>query len=192
MNKSEIVLISKPKLSNPVFVEGLSSFRGIGQMVTRMFIEHTKAVKFAELYSPYFPDFVVVEDDGLSHLPRYEFYTNDQFHPDHIILNGDVQPLPDDTTAYYEVFNVIFDFAKEMGCKRFITFGNLVTSEIKREMFVAATSEKLSKSITEKLGGKIFAKGRIDGLIGMILGMTRLHGLEGICILGASSGGGPL
>ena len=191
MNKSEIKLLSKPELSNPVFVEGLSSFNGIGPIVTRMLIEHTKAEKFAELYSPYFPDYAIAEDDGLCHLLRYEFYTNERFQPNHIILAGTVRPMPEDTVAHYEVFHLIFNFAKEMGCKRFITFGNFATSKMEREIYIASTSEKLSKSITKKLGGKIFSKGGIDGLVGMLLGLARLQNLSGFCILGASPGDAP-
>lgn len=191
MNKSEIILLSKLELSNPVFLGGLSSFDGIGPIVTQMFIEHTKAGKFAELYSPHFPDYAIVEEDGLCHLPRYEFYTNEHFQPNHIILTGTVRPMPEDTVAHYEIFHSIFNFAKEMGCKRFITFGNFATTEMEREIYIASTSEKLSKSITEKLGGKIFGKGRIDGLIGMVLGLARLQNLSGLCILGASLGDAP-
>lgn len=54
LNKSEIIASSKPKLNNPILVEGLSSFEGLGRVVTQMLIEHSKAEKFAELYSPIF------------------------------------------------------------------------------------------------------------------------------------------
>ncbi len=191
MNTSEILILSKPKLNNPVFIEGLSSFDGLGQRVTQMFIEHSKAEKFAELYSPYFPDFVVAEDNGLCHLPRYEFYTNEGYHPDTILMTGDVQPIPDYTPAYYDVFNTVFNFAVELGCRRFVTFGNFMSRKLEREVYVTSTSSKLSNSLIEKLGGKLFSKGRIDGLIGMVLGLARQHNLQGICILGASTEGTP-
>ena len=191
MKNSEIVSLSKPNLETPIFVEGLSSFDGLGQRVTQMFIEHSKAEKFAELYSPYFPDFITAGDDGLCYLPRYEFYTNDNFHPNTILMTGDVQPLPEYTPAYYDVFGTAFNFAVECGCRRFVTFGNFLSRKLEREIYVTSTSSTLSKTLVEKLGGKLFSKGRIDGLIGMILGLARLHNLEGICILGASTEGTP-
>ena len=187
MNKSEIASTSKPKLSNPILVEGLSSFDGLGQRVAQMLIEHSKAEKFAELYSPHFPDFAVARDNGLCHLPRYEFHTNPAFQPNTIIMTGDIQPLPEYTPAYYDVFGTALSFAVELGCKRFITFGNFVSRKPEREIYIASTSEKLSKAITGKFGGKLFTKGRIDGLIGMILGLARLQGCQGVCILGAST-----
>lgn len=192
MNKSEIMILSKPKLNNATFVEGLSSFEGVGSTVTRMLIEHSKAVRFAELYSPYFPDYANANDDGLCYLPRYEFYTNEDFQPNHIILSGAVRPMLEDTVAHYEIFYTIFNFAKEMGCRRFITFGNFATDKMEREIYVASTSAKLSKAITQTFGGKIFGRGKIDGLVGMLLGFARLENLSGICILGASPGDTPL
>lgn len=191
MDKSEIITSYKPKLGNPILVEGLSSFDGLGQRVTQMLIEHAKAEKFAELYSPHFPDFVVAEDNGLCHLPRYEFHTNEGFHPNTIILTGDVQPLPEYTPGYYDVFGTAFNFAVEIGCKRFVTIGNFMSRKPEREIYVTSTSKKLSKSLTERLGGKLFSKGRIDGLIGMMLGFARQQNLQGICILGASTEGTP-
>lgn len=99
--------------------------------------------------------------------------------------------MPEYTPAYYDVFETAFNFAVELGCRRFVTFGNFVSRKPEREIYVTSTSERLSKSITEKLGGKLFSKGRIDGLIGMILGLARLQGHQGICVLGASTEGTP-
>ena len=192
LNKSEVKTLSKPKLNNPMLVEGLTNFEGLGQRVTQMLMERTKAVKFAELYSPHFPDFAIAGEDGLCHLPRYEFYTNPEFQPNIIVLTGSVQPLPEYTPGYYEVFETVFNYAFELGCKRFITFGNFVSRKPEREIYVASTSEKLSKLVTERLGGKLFSKGRVDGLIGMILGIAQIHGCHGILILGASTEGTPL
>lgn len=192
MIKSEIITLYKPTLSNPILVEGLSSFDGLGQRVTQMLMEHSKAERFAELYSPYFPDFAIAGDDGLCRLPRYEFYTNGGFHPSTIIMTGEVQPLPEYTPAYYDVFGAALNFAIELGCRRIITFGNFVSGKPEREIYIASTSGRLSRSITVKLGGKLFSKGRIDGLIGMVLGLARLHNLSGVCILGASTEGTPL
>lgn len=187
LSKTEIIMLSKPKLKNPIFVEGLSNFGGIGSTVTRMLIEHIKAEKFAELYSPHFPAYAIAEDNGLCHLPRYEFYTSEGFKPNIIILTGETQPIPEDTIANYEIFNLIFNFAMDLGCKRFLSYGNFINNKVEREIFVVSTSEELSNTIIGKLGGKIFSKGRIDGLIGMILGLAKLQNLTGICLLGASS-----
>ncbi|MDQ1279968.1 MAG: uncharacterized protein QG670_1230 [Thermoproteota archaeon] len=186
MKKSEIAILYKPNLNKPIFVEGLSSFEGVGSTVTRMLIEHSKAKKFAEFYSPYFPDYATASDDGLCYLPRYEFYTNQDYQPNLIILSGAVRPLIEDTVAHYELFHSIFEFAKEMGCHRFITFGNFASENMEREIYIASTSAMLSKSVTKELGGRVFGRGKIDGLVGMLLGFASLEDLQGICILGAS------
>ena len=191
LKKTEILTLFNPKLSNPILIEGLSSFDGLGQRVTRMLIEHSKAEKFAELYSPNFPDFAIAEDNGLCHLPRYELYTNLNFQPNTIILTGEIHPLPEYTPGYYDVFETVFNYVIKLGCKRFITFGNFISNKPEREIYIASTSDKLSKTFIEKFGGRLFSKGRVDGLIGMIIGLARLNNYHGVCILGASTEGTP-
>ncbi|UCH01622.1 MAG: PAC2 family protein [Candidatus Bathyarchaeota archaeon] len=187
MNKTEIIVLSKPKLEHPIFVEGLSHMRGVGHPVTRMLIEHVNAVKFAELYSPHFPGYAIAEDNGLCHLPRYEFYASSEVHPNLVILAGTVQPLSTDTVAYYEVFQTIFDFVIELHCQTIVTFGQYLTNQVEHAFFIASTSDALSNLITTKVGGRLFRNGRIGGLIGMVLGFAELHKLPGICILGSAS-----
>jgi len=186
MKTSEIRLLSKPKLNDPVFILGLSEQQGINSIVARALIEHTRAEKFAELYSPHFPDYVIAEETGLCHLPRYDLYASELFDPNIVIMSGDAGPSPDDGQAHYEVFNTTLGFARELGCRRFLSFGSFQAEKAEDKIYVAATTGRLVSSVTGKLGGKPFAKGRIDGLIGMILGLARVQGFPAICVLGLS------
>jgi len=183
LDRSWIKVLCKPRLNNPIFIQGLSSSDQVSSIVTRFLLEHTKPEKIAEFYSPYFPDYVVAEDDGLCSLPRYEFYASDQFNPNILLLTGDVQPLPDDTYANYEIFTTIFDYAREMGCKRFVSYKGFKSDQAENSIYIAATSGKLASNVAEKFGGKIFVQGRLGGPVGLILGLAHPQGLKGLCVL---------
>lgn len=183
MNASKIQLLSKPKLSNPIFILGLDDQYGINNIVTQTLIEHTRSEKFAGLYSPHFPDYAIAEETGLCHLPTYDFYASALFNPNTVILSGDIVPDPDDSQAHYEVLDLIVSFARDLDCRRFLSFGTYHAESAEDRIRIATTTERLTSTVTRKLGGSSFARGRIDGLTGMILGLAKLQKLQAICVL---------
>ncbi|MCJ7632150.1 PAC2 family protein [Candidatus Bathyarchaeota archaeon] len=187
MKTSEIKLLSERKLKNPTFLMGLFDQYAISDIVIETLIEHTKAEKFAELYSPSFPDYIISEENGILHLPRYDFYASERFDPNIILMTGEVRPDIEDTKAHYEVFDQVFNLARELGCRRFISFGTFLKESAEDKIYIAATQGNLVSLITRTLGGKPFSRGSIDGLIGLILGFANLQKLPAICILGPTS-----
>lgn len=187
LNVSEIKRLSEPKLNTPTFILGLSDQYGINDTIAQALIERTRSKKFAELYSPFFPDYAIAEDTGLCHLPRYELYASELFDPNAVIMTGDERPSFEDSQAHYDIFDLVFNFAKELGCSRFLSFGTFQRSNPEDKIYVAATTGNLVSLITRKFGGKPFVKGRIDSLIGMILGLAKIQRLPAICVLGSFS-----
>ena len=45
----------KPKLKNPILIEGLPGIGNVGKLAVEHLIDKTNAVKFAEIYSKDFP-----------------------------------------------------------------------------------------------------------------------------------------
>ena len=187
MEKPYFRHLSRPKLESPVFVEGLPGFGNVGKIAARLLIEFTSAKPFAELYSPSFPDYVIVDKEGLCRPPRYEFYAASTEKNSFIILTGDTQPSLDDLIAHYEICGEILDFIEKYGCRLVVTIGGVPTPEPKGEVYVAATSKKLAADITKK-GAVIYEEGRIIGATGLLLGLAKERGLKGMCLLGATTG----
>jgi len=104
-----------------------------------------------------------------------------------LIMTGDTQPSLDDVVAHYGVCNDILDFIEEIGCKFLVTIGGVPVSEDKAQVYVAATSSRLAAEFMEK-GGVIYSKGRIMGATGLMLGLAKERGLEGVCLLGTTTG----
>ena len=187
MNRTFFRYLFHPETVEPIFVEGLPGFGNVGRVAVRYLIEFTHARLFAELYSPFFPDFVIVNKSGICRPPRYEFYTASVNGKPLIILTGDSQPSLDDVAAHYELCGEILEFAEKYGCKFIVTTGGVPVASPEKTVYVAATSDELAKDYMDK-GAVIYGKGRIMGATGLLLGLAKNRGLDGVCMLGATTG----
>jgi len=188
LEESHIRQLFNPQLDNPILVEGLTGFGNVGRITARSLIQHTQAKLFAEYYSPFFPDYVIVNKDGICSPPHYRFYTSELGkEASLIILTGNSQPPMDNVVAHYEICEDILDFAQKLGCNFLVTIGGVPVSSEKKDVYVAATSNELAAETMAK-GGIIYGKGRIMGVTGLLLGLAKERGLDGICLLGATSG----
>jgi hypothetical protein len=60
-------------------------------------------------------------------------------------------------------------------------------TEEKAQVYVAATSPRLAQEFMDK-GAVIYSKGRIVGATGLMLGLAKENKMEGVCLLGSTSG----
>lgn len=187
MDKPVFRQLYTPELKDPIFVEGLPGFGNVGKIAARFLIEFTSAKPFAELYSPTLPDYVIANKNGVCRPPRYEFYASTTQKHHLIILTGDAQPSLEDVVAHYELCDEILQFVEKYECKLVVTMGGVPTPQPTKEVYAAATSEKLAVETMEK-GAILYGKGRIVGATGLILGLAKNHGMNGICLLGATTG----
>ena len=187
MDKAILKWLFKPDIREPILIEGLPGFGNIGRLTAKLLVDFCGGKRFLELYSPYFPDYVVVDSRGVCRPPRYEFYAASTKDKDLIILTGDTQPSIEDVNAHYELGGKILDIAEQFGCNTIITIGGIPLQNPNREVFVAATSSRLTLELTER-GALLYSKGKIMGATGILLGLAKIRGWTGICLLGATSG----
>jgi len=187
MDKPYFLQIFNPVLEKPIFVQGLPGFGNVGKIAAHLLIKFCGAKPFAELYSPSFPDYVSVNSKGICRLPRYEFYAAPMEKNDFIIMTGDTQPSFEDVVAHYMLCGEILDFVKKQGCSFIVTIGGVPITEEKAQVYVAATSPRLALEFMEK-GAVIYSKGRVVGATGLMLGLAKERNLEGVCLLGATTG----
>ncbi len=187
MEEPYIRLLSRPESKNPVLICGLPGIGNVGKIAASLLIEFSQAKLFAELYSPSFPDYVFINDEGVCHPPRYEFYASTVGKRDLIILTGDAQLSMEDIPAYYEVCGKVLDLIIDHGCRFIITIDGTLGPQVERETYVAGTSQKIAADFMEK-GAIIYEGGRIIGVSGLLLGLAKERGLEGVCLLGSTHG----
>jgi proteasome assembly chaperone (PAC2) family protein len=187
MDKAYLRKLSEPKLENPVFVQGLPGFGNVGRIAAHLAIKFCDAKLFAEMYSPSFPDYISINSKGICHLPRYEFYYAPMEKNNLVIMTGEIQPSFDDVVAHYEVCEDVLDFAEQIGCHFIVTMGGIPITEEKAQVYIAATSPRLATEFMEK-GAVIYSKGRIVGGTGLTIAMAKERKLEGISLLGTTTG----
>jgi uncharacterized protein (TIGR00162 family) len=197
MNKMEYVTIKyvdkKPKLKNPILIEGLPGIGNVGKLAVEHLIDSVKAKKFAELYSKDFPPQVFINIDGTIELVKNEFYywkAKKKNQRDLILLTGDYQGLS--SHGQYELVEKILDIAEEFGVKEIFTLGGYgLGHEIRDPKVLCATTDKHLVN-TMKKHGAIFKKnepgGGIVGASGLLLGLGQLRGLQGTCFMGETPG----
>jgi uncharacterized protein (TIGR00162 family) len=187
MDKPYLREIFSPTLENPIFVQGLPGFGNVGRIAAHLLMKFCEAKPFAELFSPSFPDYVSVSSKGICHLPRYEFYSAPMEKNNLIIMTGETQPSFDDVLAHYQVCEEILNFVEKQGCHFIVTMGGVPMTEDKAQVYVAATSARLATEFMEK-GAVMYSKGRIVGGTGLTLALAKERGLEGVCLLGTTTG----
>src|SRR5436190_18434235 len=94
MDNITIRYTDHPKLDDPIFIEGLPGIGNVGKLAAEHLKDELKAVKFAEMFSKYFPPQVLVQEDGIVKLVNNEFhYVKRSGALDLVILVGDYQGL---------------------------------------------------------------------------------------------------
>ncbi len=192
MKETMIKVLKKVKLKNPILFVGLPGIGNVGRLAVGYMVSHLKAEKFAELYSPYFFNFVVLHEDKI-HVLRNEFYywkNPKKNKNDLILLIGDAQSSV--SQGHYEIAGKILEFASNLGCKEVIAIGGFGIRDIveKPRVYGAPADEEMKKKykncgIDFKVSGKI---GTIIGAAGIIPGLAKLYGMRGMALLGETPG----
>jgi len=171
-------------------IEGLPGLGLIGKIVTAYLVEELEAEKFAELYSPYLPFHVVVDDAGSARLVRLEFYywRNEKGGGDLIIVTGDSQSQM--LRGQYELAEKIVDYAVKLNVERIITVGGYSADSGGANPDVACVS--IDQALLDELvnsGAHPSPEGNpIVGVAGLILGLAKFRDIDAACLLGRTLG----
>jgi len=182
----------KPKLNNPVFIEGMPGIGNVGKVAIDFMIDELKAVKLYDVFSYTLPHSVFVREDNLVELPKIEIYYK-KFNGkrrDIILLSGDVQPM--DEVASYEFSESMLDVAQDFKCREIITMGGIGLSDIPKnpKLFCTGNTKKIIKRYRDKeVDEKIFGVvGPIVGVSGLLVGLASKRKINAIALLAETYG----
>jgi uncharacterized protein (TIGR00162 family) len=179
----------KVELKNPILIEGLPGLGLVGKIATRYLIKKLGAKKFAFLYSPHFPYFVLVNKKGSVRLLRGTFFflRNQTGGNDLVLFTGDSQAQT--IEGQYEISDCILDFAMLHNVKVIVTVGGYrMEVKDKPKVIAAATNEELlnealqARAVLSSMGNPIV------GTAGLILGLSRFKKIDALCLLGETRG----
>jgi uncharacterized protein (TIGR00162 family) len=177
------------ELNDPVLIEGLPGLGLVGKIAIRYLIKQLKAQKFAHLYSPHFPYFVLVNKKGNVRLLRGAFYfwKNKNGQSDLILFTGDSQSQT--IEGQYEIAGRMLDFAQKYDVKTIVTIGGYrMETKDKPKVFAAATAQNLLDKALQAGAAVSNSGSPIVGTAGLILGLARFKKINALCLLGETRG----
>lgn len=190
MEKTEIVeIIEAEGLKNPILIEGLPGLGMVGRIAVRFLSKQLGAERWAFLYSPHFPYYVVVNKKGDARLLRgeFRFWRNAKGDSDVVFLSGDSQAQT--IEGQYEVADAILEFCKMHGIKTIVSLGGFrVETETTPKVMAAATNQVLLDKAVGA-GAEVSKAGSpIVGTAGLLLGMAHFKNVEAMCLLSETRG----
>lgn len=195
LKKVDVRYLKDPEdvgLENPIFIEGLPGIGHVGKLVADHLVNELKAEKVVEIYSHYFPPQVMVQEDGTVRMPVNEVYAwkSNGDSSDLLILVGDFQSISNE--GHFELVNAYIDIAKRFGARRIYTLGGYGIGKLVEEPYVIGAAN--SQDVVEELKsfGIKFEPGEpgggIIGASGLLLGVSKLEGIDAACLMGVTSG----
>jgi|Deesub1362A_J573_1020465.scaffolds.fasta_scaffold00115_18 hypothetical protein len=188
----EIKITNEPKLDRPVLIEGLPGIGYVGKIAARHLIVELRAKKFAILHSDLFPPQVLVRRSGLIETMKNEFYyweAEESDQKDLIIVDGNTQSSTSE--GQYLLSKKILEVVESQNISRVYTLGGLGVGRTveKPKVFGAVTDKDLIPKLEElNVIVKREGLGQIVGVSGLLLGLAKVRGIPGTCLMGETSG----
>jgi len=174
--------------SQLILVCGLPGTAYIGKLSVDYLIQQLKAELIGEVYSKYFPPFVVIKEDGLVELLRNELHQfKDASGRTIVFLTGNSQAFSPD--GQYEVADAVLDWAINNGLQRVYSIAAYVTERTFEVPNVYCTTTTLALLEEAKShGAQLLNDGIIGGENGIITGLAKKKNKEGACLLAETHG----
>lgn len=178
-------------LSADILIAGLPGVGHVGKLVVDHLIRTLHAVKVAEITSTLFPPQMYIGEDGVLRLPRNEvFYAKIPDGPSFLLLAGDCQS----TTAegHYILAQAYVHVIELLGVKRVYTLGGYgMGVMVEHPRVLSALSHASLKDEVVAAGAVLNKEEPIGGIIGacgLLITLGRAAGMEGVALLGETSG----
>jgi len=180
MDSMEIHFLRRPQLKEPDMVAAWPGMGYLSKISADYLRKRLKAKPFAEIN--YYQNAVVYKD-GLADLTpiKHRFYSATQHNL--IICVGEAQPsIPEEA---FRLARSVVGVAKRFNVRRIYTMA-AYPSDYHREpqVFGVYNDEGLKEVLLGHNIRLLEGEGTINGLNGILIGVARNNGIEGICLLG--------
>ncbi len=184
----EIKLLKNFEPKDFILISGLPGIAYVGKLSVDYLIQQLKAELIAEVYSKYFPPYVIIKKDGLVELLRNELhFLRNENAKGLVFFSGNSQAFSPE--GQYEIANTLLDWAVSNGLKKVFSIAAYVTQgtfEIPK-IYGTATSNSALEEL-KKMGVIPLDQGVISGENGLIMGLAKKRNVEAVCLLGETRG----
>jgi uncharacterized protein len=181
-------VLQMPKATNPVLVCGLPGNGYVGKLAADHLVSLFRLKKVAEYSGDAFPPQVNVKEDGtVEQLKGELFYAAAKKGRGLFVFTADAQPTTSE--GEYSLSEAVVKLVKKCGVKKVYTLAAYITGSFAQspKVYGAGTSKEMLDLISQN-GVTLMKDGGISGMNGLMIGIASLHGLEGACLLGETSG----
>ncbi len=180
---------SRDDLKDPLLLEGLPGIGHVGKLVAEHLIHELGARKIAEIHSIYLPPQVMIEENVIR-LANNEVYLYDGPPRPLLFLVGDFQSSSNE--GHYLLADCYLSIAEELGVSRIYTLGGFGVGHLVEEPRVLGAVNREELKAEAEAAGAVFENnepgGGIIGAAGLLLGLSAERGIDGICLMGETSG----
>ena len=191
---TRLLVTKKVQFKEATLIVGLPGIGLVGKIAVDYLLKQLKTEKIAEVLSDSFPPSIHTKNSKIFLIKDDVFHFNFK-GKDFLILAGPVQPTLDfkvgSAHEHYEFAETLVGFFKSVGVTEIITLAGLNVGDRrlnkKPDVIVAGTDDEIINT-WKKCGAKEDKKeGLISGAAGLIVGIGRLHGIKGACLMGETN-----
>jgi len=198
-----IRLYKEPKLDKPIMIVGWPGIGNIGIITVDTLRGQVQAEELGEIepWDCFYPNKAIIKASILEGLefPSNKFYYKRLGDKDLMFFIGEEQPssggrMYAEGGKAYEMANLVLDVAERFGCQRIYTSGAAVALThhvLKPRVWAVATSQDLVAEAKNYVNTILMSEvegrgnqGNITGLNGLLIGVAKKRGFEGICLMG--------
>ena len=176
------------ELRAPYLISGLPSIGYVAKLTADYLKTQLNATLFEEIYSPAFPPYVTIKEDGTVELLKNElyFWKNVKSQHDLIIFTGNTQAVTPE--GQFTIVDEVLHRAERLDVRRIVSIAAFVCNERPEapRVFGVVTNPELTGDL-KKLGIVPMDSGSIAGTNGLLFGYAQLRGIQGVCLLGETS-----
>jgi uncharacterized protein len=185
--------LEKVSLRDPILIEGLPGVGNVGKLAADYLRDQLPAKPLATVYSKFFPPQVYVSEEGIIRLVSNDLaYWKAPVTSEHdlLILGGDYQGISPE--GQYEITERVLDYCHALGVREVFTLAGFAQGRVVEQPRVLGAATSPSRVELMKKFGVVFSRndpgGGLIGASGLFLGLGRLVGMEGVCLMGETSG----
>ncbi len=185
--------VDKVALRDPILIEGLPGVGNVGKLAADYLRDQLPAKPLATIFSKFFPPQVYVSETGIIRLVSNDLaYWKAPAGAAHdlLILGGDYQGISPE--GQYEITERVLDFCRGLGVREVFTLAGFAQGRIVDTPRVLGAATALARVEAMKKFGVVFSRndpgGGLIGASGLFLGLGRMFDMEGVCLMGETSG----
>ncbi len=198
-----IIYHSEPELHRPDMIVGWPGIGNIGVITVNALREQIEAEELGEIepWDFFYPNKVIIRAGVLQDVefPSSKFYYKKLADRDILLFVGEEQPSGRNRVyaeggKAYEMANLVLDVAEKFNCRRIYTSGAAVAlthHSLKSRVWAVATERKLLAEMKGYANTLLMSEvegrdnlGNITGLNGLLVGVAKKRGFEGVCLMG--------